>query len=160
MDVDGGSQGGFASAQEVNRWEERAGDDLFNQADDVFMNHAPDDMLSDAPSSTGSWHEVSTPPPTPPPPPSDLSGDDIPSDDDGYRHVTAEDYREYDRWYAEDRQDELDEMVAETLTEKEMGSIKLMAITSESDTLSATKSAPSPSSALGPASLPYPESRR
>ncbi|KAG8721967.1 hypothetical protein FRC08_008361 [Ceratobasidium sp. 394] len=66
MDVDAGLQGDFAGAQEVNNWEERVGDDLFDHANDVFMNKPPDNTLSDALSSTGSWYEVGTPPPTPP----------------------------------------------------------------------------------------------
>ncbi|KAG9097599.1 hypothetical protein FS749_005930 [Ceratobasidium sp. UAMH 11750] len=128
MDVDAGPQAKSLHTQEEDGLEEHMGDGLFDHANDVFMNNPPDDTLSDAPSLTGSWYEVGTPPPTPPPPPSDLSDNDVASDKDGYHHVTAEDYHEYDRWYAEDRQDELDEMVSETLTKKEMDSIKMMAI--------------------------------
>ncbi|QRV73589.1 Transposase family tnp2 [Ceratobasidium sp. AG-Ba] len=92
------------------------------------MNNYNEGEISDVPSSNGSWNELGTPPPSPPPLPSDSENDASSDDEDGYQHVTAEDYREYDRWYAEDRQDELDEMIVETLTEEEMDSIKMMAI--------------------------------
>ena len=74
------------------------------------MHYDSEGAIDDAVSSRGSWYDVSTPPPSPPPTPPQLSEDELPPDKDGYRHIDAEDYREYDRWFAEDRMEELDEM--------------------------------------------------
>ncbi|KAG9081505.1 hypothetical protein FRC06_005529, partial [Ceratobasidium sp. 370] len=100
--------------------------DIYN---DNSRSSAYDDTMSDTSSSHHDWYDIGTPPPTPPRSPFQLSDNDDPSEDeDGYQHVTAEDYREYDRWFAEDSQAEFDEMIAETLTEEELDSIKMMAI--------------------------------
>ncbi|KEP45465.1 transposase family Tnp2 protein, partial [Rhizoctonia solani 123E] len=81
-------------------------------------------------SDTGDgWDALDTPPRTPPPipprTPTPPPGDDEPEDD--FARITAEDYREYDRWFGED-QAELDEIVLEMLTEEEIDSIKMTAI--------------------------------
>lgn len=60
--------------------------------------------------SLASWYDISTPPPSPPPTPPQLSEDELSSDEDGYRSIDAQYHREYDRWFAEDRLDEQDEM--------------------------------------------------
>ncbi|KAG8756994.1 hypothetical protein FRC12_010412 [Ceratobasidium sp. 428] len=104
-----------------------------NQEEDLFYG-APDGFMSERepsepPDSPYSWIDVGTPLPSPPASPLELSdAEDWPKDEDGYENITAEDYRKYDRWYAEDSQQELDEMIAKTLTEREMDSIKMMAI--------------------------------
>ncbi|KAG8746372.1 hypothetical protein FRC12_014299 [Ceratobasidium sp. 428] len=84
-----------------------------------FFDFDAEDHLSDAPSTPCSWFNVGTPPPSPPSSPFQLSDDDISEDEDGFVNLTAEDYREYDRWYAEDSQTELDEMIVESLTEED-----------------------------------------
>jgi hypothetical protein len=74
------------------------------------MHYDSEGDVDDAASSRGSWYDVSTPLPSPPPTPPQLSEDELSSDEDGYCNIDAEDHREYDRWFAEDRMDELDEM--------------------------------------------------
>ena len=74
------------------------------------MHYNSEGNIDDAASSRGSWYDISTPPPSMPPTPPQLSEDELSPDEDGYRNIDAEDYREYDRWFAEDRMDELDEM--------------------------------------------------
>ncbi|KAG8732066.1 hypothetical protein FRC10_001260, partial [Ceratobasidium sp. 414] len=96
---------------------------------DLPMHYTSEDEEIQAPSSRGSWYHVGTPIPSLPHTPLQLSEDDVSSDDEyGYSNVNAEDYREYDRWFSEDRDVELNEMIAETLTEEELDSIKMMAI--------------------------------
>jgi hypothetical protein len=65
--------------------------------------------LSEAPGTPQSWYNVGTPLPSPPQSPLALSDKELSEDEDGYVDVTADDYREYDRWYAEDCEPELDE---------------------------------------------------
>jgi hypothetical protein len=65
---------------------------------------------SEAPGSPRDWMDIGTPPPSPPRSPFARSQDDLSETEDGYVDITADDYREYDRWYAEDCQAELDEM--------------------------------------------------
>ncbi|KEP46055.1 transposase family Tnp2 protein, partial [Rhizoctonia solani 123E] len=110
-------------------------DDAFGQGldhdyDDREMGYRSESERSETPSSTGSWLNVPTPPPSPPstPPPGSDDEEQPSEDEDGFAHITAEDYREYERWYAEDDMLELDEMVAETLTEEEIASIKMASI--------------------------------
>lgn len=97
-------------------------------------------------SSCGSWYDVPTPLPSPPRcPPPEQDNESSSEDEEGFKNVVMEDYHEYDRWYAEDNQVELDEMhehihvenyyfkrifflVAETLTDEEVDSIIMMAI--------------------------------
>ncbi|QRV98449.1 Transposase family tnp2 [Ceratobasidium sp. AG-Ba] len=73
------------------------------------------------------WRDVPTPPPSPPPLALDAD-EEVSDNEDGYMNVTADDYREYDRWFADDRAAELDEFLCETITEEELDSIKMMAI--------------------------------
>ncbi|QRV77209.1 Transposase family tnp2 [Ceratobasidium sp. AG-Ba] len=99
------------------------------QVDDVFMNRQVEETPSDDEESTGDWYEVGTPPPSPPTSPFRPPEDQVPSDtEEGYQDVNADDYREYERWYAEDCEAELREFVQETLTDEEIDSIKMLAI--------------------------------
>jgi hypothetical protein len=66
--------------------------------------------LSEAPGSPGSWYHVGTPPPSAPHSPLVRSDEEKSEDEDGYLNITEDDYREYDRWYAEDCEAELDEL--------------------------------------------------
>jgi hypothetical protein len=61
--------------------------------------------------SRGSWYDVPTPLPTPPCSPlPDQDHPEASDDDEGFRNVDAHDYREYERWYAEDNLGEDQEM--------------------------------------------------
>jgi hypothetical protein len=66
--------------------------------------------LYEAPSSPGSWYNVGTPPPSPARSPLVRSDEELSENEDGYFNITEDDYREYDRWYAEDCEAELDEL--------------------------------------------------
>ncbi|KAG8736634.1 hypothetical protein FRC10_009074 [Ceratobasidium sp. 414] len=80
---------------------------------DLPMHYASEDEEIQAPSSPGSWYHVGTPLPSPPHTPLQLSEDEVSSGDEyGYSNVNSEDYRDYDRWFSEDRDAELDEMNA------------------------------------------------
>ncbi|QRW03842.1 Transposase family tnp2 [Ceratobasidium sp. AG-Ba] len=80
-----------------------------------------DSDTHDKPAADGKYcHATPSPPPFDPDPPSE--------DEDGYVNIDAEDYREYNRWFAEDLEPELDEFVRETITEQELDSIKMAAI--------------------------------
>ncbi|QRV73327.1 Transposase family tnp2 [Ceratobasidium sp. AG-Ba] len=94
---------------------------------DLPMHHNEEEDYMPDPESPVGWDDIPTPPPSPPP--LQLDKNDAASDEeDGYENITAEDYREYDRWFAEDRQEELDEFLNETIAEEELDSIKMMAI--------------------------------
>jgi hypothetical protein len=69
-----------------------------------------EEELSEAPSSPGSWYHIGTPPPSPPRSPLVRSDEEKLEDEDGYFNITEDDYREYDRWYADDCEAELDEL--------------------------------------------------
>ncbi|CEL53971.1 hypothetical protein RSOLAG1IB_11503 [Rhizoctonia solani AG-1 IB] len=78
--------------------------------------------------SERSWDHVGTPMPSPPSSPlPGASDEEVDDDEDGFLNITAEDYREYDRWFG-DEQEQIDEIVAETLTEEEMDSFKMLCI--------------------------------
>ena len=85
---------------------------LDHEYNDREMGYRSESERSETPSSTGSWMNIPTPPPSPPstPPPGSDDEEQPSEDEDGFTHVTAEDYREYERWYAEDDMLELDEM--------------------------------------------------
>ncbi|KAB5587700.1 hypothetical protein CTheo_8858 [Ceratobasidium theobromae] len=93
---------------------------------DAYTGAQLDDKWLESEPSDAGWDEVEEPArvtsrtPTPPP-------DDEEPQEDGFEHITKEDYREYDRWFDETIQ-EMDEIIAENLTEEEMDSIKMMAI--------------------------------
>ncbi|KAG9089588.1 hypothetical protein FRC06_001476 [Ceratobasidium sp. 370] len=129
MELDDGSVGEVAETGGEMELDEGAGAGLpdvhhYNAFDSTY-----EDTASDAQSSLHSWYDIPTPPPSPPPSPFQLSDEDnISEDKDGYHNITTEDYCEYDHWYSEDSQAELDEMVTETLTEEELDSIKMAAI--------------------------------
>ncbi|KAG8721067.1 hypothetical protein FRC08_016040 [Ceratobasidium sp. 394] len=94
-----------------------------------YRDYEPEDTKCEAASCDYSWYDIGTPLPSSPQSPLPQSdNNESPEDEDGYTNLTAEYYPEYDRWYAEDSQNELDEMLVETLIEKEMDSVKLMAI--------------------------------
>ncbi|KAG8692869.1 hypothetical protein FRC09_010893 [Ceratobasidium sp. 395] len=75
-----------------------------------FFNFDAEEYLSDTPSTPRSWFNIGTPLPSPPLSPFQLPDDNVSENEDGYIDLTAEDYCEYDCWYAEDSQTELDEM--------------------------------------------------
>ncbi|KEP45905.1 transposase family Tnp2 protein [Rhizoctonia solani 123E] len=112
-------------------------DDLFGQDNNVDYNNGNSEMgyhsesdRSTTPSSTGSWLNMPTPPPSLPqtPPPGSDDEEQPSEDEDGFAHITEDDYHEYECWYAEDNILELNEMIAETLTEEEVSSFKMAAI--------------------------------
>jgi hypothetical protein len=72
-------------------------------------NYGDLEEVSQAPSSPRDWFDVGTPPPSPPQFPLPRSDEELSDLEDDYIEVTADDYREYDRWYAEDCEPELDE---------------------------------------------------
>ncbi|EUC54688.1 hypothetical protein RSOL_066180, partial [Rhizoctonia solani AG-3 Rhs1AP] len=83
-------------------------------------NHTYDSDNARSNYSCGSWYHVPTPIPSPPHSPPPEQDDHEPSDDeDGFRNVNAQDFREFERWYAEDYLGKDVEMLAETLTYKE-----------------------------------------
>ncbi|QRV80956.1 Transposase family tnp2 [Ceratobasidium sp. AG-Ba] len=94
---------------------------------DLPMHYQSDDEFN-RPPSPDDWHHIATPPPSPLPSPPPFDNDPPSKDEDGYTNIDAEDYREYDRWFAEDCEPELDEFVRETITELELDSIKMAAI--------------------------------
>ncbi|QRV91989.1 Transposase family tnp2 [Ceratobasidium sp. AG-Ba] len=98
-----------------------------NKESDLPMHYDKEEDDVPPPDAADDWQEVPTPPPSPPPLDLDADGD-VSEEEDGYRNVTADDYREYDRWFAEDREEELGEFLCETITEEELDSIKMMAI--------------------------------
>lgn len=71
---------------------------------------------SEAPSSPRSWFDIATPLPSPPSSPLARSDNGASEDEDGYCDITADDYREYDRWYAEDCEAELNKLRVYTFT--------------------------------------------
>jgi hypothetical protein len=79
---------------------------------DREMGYHSERNRSETPSSTRSWLNVPTPPPTPPstPPPGSNDEEQASVDEDGFMHITEDDYRDYERWYAEDDMLELNEM--------------------------------------------------
>lgn len=76
---------------------------------DMNTEYVPE-AESDVSSSYGSWYEVGTPLPSPPNSPLAMSDNELSEDEDGYISMTAQDHREYDRWYAEDCPQEYDEL--------------------------------------------------
>ncbi|KAF8675268.1 Transposase family tnp2 [Rhizoctonia solani] len=79
--------------------------------------------------SRGSWYHIPTPPPSPPSsPPPDQDVPEPLEDEDGFQNLNAIDFCEYDQWYAEPDTGEDVEMHAETLTDKEVDSIIMLAI--------------------------------
>ncbi|KAF8757272.1 Transposase family tnp2 [Rhizoctonia solani] len=99
----------------AHQYEDRGGDlglrdNSFNDID-AYMGAHLDSKLSESEDSHADWHNIDNPvciplqTPTPPP------NDEEPPDEDGFAHITEEDYCD-----------------AETLTEEEMDSIKMMAI--------------------------------
>ncbi|QRW02459.1 Transposase family Tnp2 protein [Ceratobasidium sp. AG-Ba] len=92
--------------------------------EELPMHYHHEEEWERSPSPTDDWHSIATPPPSPPP----FDPDPPSEDEDGYVNIDAEDYREYDRWFAEDLEPELDEFVRETITEQELDSIKMAAI--------------------------------
>jgi hypothetical protein len=55
--------------------------------------------------SERSWDCVGTPPPSPPSSPlPGASDEEVDEDEDGFLNITAEDYREYDRWFGEEEE--------------------------------------------------------
>ncbi|KAG9127551.1 hypothetical protein FRC07_012429 [Ceratobasidium sp. 392] len=98
-----------------------------DEVPDLPMHYDSDRKPDPPPDSPESWYEFGTPPPSPTL--LQLSNDEVSSDEEHkYQEITANDCREYDRWYAEDCQEELDEFLSETITETELDSIKMMAI--------------------------------
>ncbi|CAE6462456.1 unnamed protein product [Rhizoctonia solani] len=78
--------------------------------------------------SERSWDCVGTPPPSPPSSPlPGASDEEVDEDEDGFLNITAEDYREYDCWFGEE-EEQINEILAETLTEEEMDSFKMLCI--------------------------------
>ncbi|KAG8709565.1 hypothetical protein FRC11_005446 [Ceratobasidium sp. 423] len=96
-------------------------DDCSNYGLPPSLDLGKDFMDVDTPPGTPA--QVCTPLPSPPqtPPPNNNEPDD------DFKHVTAEDYCKYNHWFREDEH-ELDEIIAEMLTEEEMDSIKMSAI--------------------------------
>ncbi|QRV73651.1 Transposase family Tnp2 protein [Ceratobasidium sp. AG-Ba] len=92
--------------------------------EDLPMLYQDEEEWEQPSSPTDNWHNIATPPPSPPP----FDPDPPSKDEHGYVNVNAEGYREYDRWFAEDLEPELDEFVRETITEQELDSIKTAAI--------------------------------
>ncbi|KAG9120348.1 hypothetical protein FRC07_004192 [Ceratobasidium sp. 392] len=94
---------------------------------DLPMHYDSDREPEPPPDSPESWYEIGTPPPSPTP--LALSDNEVLLDEEHkYQEITANDYRKYDRWYAEDWQEELDKFLCEMITEAELNSIKMMAI--------------------------------
>ncbi|CCO36722.1 hypothetical protein RSOLAG1IB_12254 [Rhizoctonia solani AG-1 IB] len=78
--------------------------------------------------SDRSWDRIGTPPPSPPRSPLPGASDKEPDEDeDGFLNITAEDYREYDRWFGEE-QEQIDEILGDLLTEEEIDSFKMLCI--------------------------------
>ncbi|QRV84316.1 Transposase family tnp2 [Ceratobasidium sp. AG-Ba] len=73
--------------------------------EELPMHYHHEEEWERSPSPTDDWHSIATPPPSPPP----FDPDPPSEDEDGYVNIDAEDYREYDRWFAEDLEPELDE---------------------------------------------------
>ncbi|EUC67015.1 transposase family Tnp2 protein, partial [Rhizoctonia solani AG-3 Rhs1AP] len=108
---------------EIPRFNDMIGDNTYNS----------DNLDARSDYSHGSWYHVPTPLPSPPgspPPEQDNFQDEAPElgDEDGFQNINAGDFREYERWYAEDHLGEDVEMLAETLTEEEIDSIIMLAI--------------------------------
>ncbi|KAG8688429.1 hypothetical protein FRC09_012912, partial [Ceratobasidium sp. 395] len=74
------------------------------------------------------WLNLGAPSPLPPSSPFQLSNNNLLEGEDGFTNITAEDHHEYDRWYVEESQEELDKMIADTLTKEDRDSIKMTAI--------------------------------
>ncbi|KAF8750348.1 hypothetical protein RHS01_09363 [Rhizoctonia solani] len=55
------------------------------------------------------------------------SDEEFDENEDGFMDITKEDCREYERWFGEERE-QLDKILADTLTEEEMDSFKMLAI--------------------------------
>ncbi|QRV90366.1 Transposase family tnp2 [Ceratobasidium sp. AG-Ba] len=89
--------------------------------------HYDEEEDTPPPNPAEDWHDIPTPLPSPPALALDAD-EEVSDNEDGYMNVTADDYREYDRWFAEDRAEELDEFLCETITEEELDSTKMMAI--------------------------------
>ncbi|QRW26138.1 Transposase family Tnp2 protein [Rhizoctonia solani] len=102
------------------------GDNSFNNID-AYMGAHLDSKLSELEDLHANWHNIDNPvciplqTPTPPP------DNEEPPDEDGFAHITEEDYCEYNCWFDKDTL-EMDNIIAKTLTKEEMDSIKMMAI--------------------------------
>ncbi|KAF8761829.1 hypothetical protein RHS01_00190 [Rhizoctonia solani] len=84
--------------------------------------------LDDNTQSNQSWENIETPPPSPPQSPLlGASDEEFDENEDGFMDITKEDCREYERWFGEERE-QLDKILADTLTEEEMDSFKMLAI--------------------------------
>ncbi|CAE6438714.1 unnamed protein product [Rhizoctonia solani] len=95
-----------------------------------YITYASDNKDSDhSDYLQGSWYHVPTPLPSPPcSPPPEQDGLEPSEDEDNFCNINAVDYWEYEWWYVEDHVGEDMEMLAETLTDKEIDSIIMLAI--------------------------------
>ncbi|CAE6473902.1 unnamed protein product [Rhizoctonia solani] len=114
MEVDQVGVGANLEFEGYQDWGNSSGDEERNLDEDIQSNH--------------SWNRVGTPPPSPPGSPLlGASDEEANEDEDGFLNITAKDYCEYERWFGEE-QEELNEIFAETLTEEEIDSFKMLCI--------------------------------